>query len=89
MIRSPRVAKRIEGHYGITANCRRQQKLARCRELLAPSPPAPPATPTAAADPGTHSPVDSDAAVPRCPRCGGPLRVIERLAPTTAPYDTS
>ncbi|MFI5398620.1 MAG: IS91 family transposase [Candidatus Binatia bacterium] len=73
-------------HYGITANRRRQQKLARCRELLG--------TATAAPDAGTAPPADADTAAatpeditPRCPQCGAPLRIVELLPPQ--PRDTS
>ena len=77
-------------HYGITANCRRQQKLARCRELLAPSTPAPPAAPTAASGAlWTDNAVPSTSDAPRCPICGAPLRVLEIIRPTATPYDTS
>jgi hypothetical protein len=53
-------------HYGLLANCHRQAKLARCRELLgaaAPqvSPPTPPPAPEAAA---------SEPDPQRCPHCG-------------------
>jgi hypothetical protein len=69
-------------HYGITANRRRQEKLARCRELLG--------TPTPAAPAAAPLPADADSpqdATPRCPQCGAPLRIIELLPPQ--PPDTS
>ncbi len=63
-------------HYGILANCTRHQKLARCREVLhAPPTAAPPAADAPAPpDDGGNQPA-------RCPRCGGPMRVVEILAP--------
>jgi Putative transposase/Transposase zinc-binding domain len=80
----PRGFMRIR-HYGITANCRRQQKLARCRELLGTAAPAPPATPLPA-DADTASPASEDTPR-RCPQCGAPLRIVERLPPQ--PHDSS
>ena len=73
-------------HYGITANCRRADKLARCRELLGQSPP-----PDAAADPQTCDVGDAapDADTIRCPACGGMMRIIEIIAPTPCRHDTS
>jgi hypothetical protein len=72
-------------HYGITANRRRQQKLARCRELLGTTPGPPAATPLPAqADTAAATPQDSS---PRCPRCGASLRIVEILPPQ--PPDTS
>jgi hypothetical protein len=74
-------------HYGITANCQRRSKLARCRELLAPS------TPPAVAESNTPSDAaptaDDDHAAIRCPVCGGGMRVIQTLTPTACSYDTS
>jgi len=67
-------------HFGLLANRHRTAKLARCRRLLAPSP-APDLTPcTGDAPCGDAS---ASAVEPkRCPVCGGgPLRVIEMLAP--------
>ncbi len=72
-------------HYGITANRRRQQKLARCRELLGTTP-APPATSLRPADAHT-APATPEDTTPRCPRCGASLRIIELLPPQ--PPDTS
>jgi Putative transposase/Transposase zinc-binding domain len=68
-------------HYGITANARRQKKLARCRELLGttPAPPLPVGADTAPAAPHDTT--------PRCPHCGALLRIIEILPPQ--PHDTS
>jgi hypothetical protein len=75
-------------HWGVTANCRRQQKLARCRELLGQPAPSSAAESAPAAAPAP--PVDTDdAAALRCPACGGRMRVIEILAPTPAGDDTS
>ncbi len=68
-------------HFGLLANRTRQEKLARCRQLLAVAaaaatsllPTKNPETPTAGA---------TAAAPARCPACGGgPLRVIAVLAP--------
>jgi hypothetical protein len=72
-------------HYGITANARRQEKLARCRELLA-TLPAPPAAPPLPAGADTAAAVSEDT-TPRCPQCGALLRIIEILSPQ--PHDTS
>jgi hypothetical protein len=62
-------------HYGLFANGHRAAMLARCRELLGVSP-AP-----AEAD-GSESNKErrgAKAAVPTCPCCGGPMRIIEHL----------
>lgn len=67
-------------HFGLLANRQRAAKLARCRQLLAP--PRPPAV-----DPGDSAAPSAQAsgsqAEPKhCPVCGGgPLRIIEVLAP--------
>jgi hypothetical protein len=83
----PRGFMRIR-HYGITANCRRTAKLARCRELLGqPSPPPVAKSDTAAAP--EHTASTDVAAALRCPACGGIMRVIEILAPTPLGHDTS
>ena len=79
----PRGFMRIR-HYGILANCTRHQKLARCRELLHAPLAAGPAPPAANA---SHGPDDASDRPSRCPRCGGPMRVVEILAPL--PHDTS
>ena len=77
-------------HYGITANCRRHEKLARCRELLGQAHPARTSAPSAAdGAPCTDRPVPSASDAARCPTCGAPMRVIEILTPTAAAYDTS
>jgi hypothetical protein len=75
-------------HYGITANCQRQNKLARCKEFLAqPEPAAVAESETlAAAAPSSDT---HDAAAVACPLCGGIMRVIEIFAPTPCTYDTS
>jgi putative transposase/transposase-like zinc-binding protein len=68
-------------HFGLLANRARQDKLARCRHLLAVvAAAATSALPTPNAEPPT---VGAPAAAPaRCPACGGgPLRVIGLLAP--------
>jgi len=77
-------------HYGITANCGRKEKLARSRELLGQSSPAPRPerhpieweTPTAETE-------SAQLASRRCPACGAPMRVIEIIPPTPLAYDTS
>ena len=75
-------------HYGLTANCQRAAKLARCRELLGHSPPPP--APDPADRPAPSRDTDSsDCESARCPACGGLLRVIEILVPTPVRYDTS
>jgi hypothetical protein len=73
-------------HYGLLANRRREEKLARCRALLGCAAPAP--------TPGVEESVREQIVrltgvdITRCPVCGaGPMRIIERLAPT--PSDTS
>jgi len=73
-------------HYGITANACRQEKLARCRELLGSATPAPPATAPLPAGVDTAGPAPEDA-TRRCPLCGAPLRIVEILPPQ--PHDTS
>jgi hypothetical protein len=74
-------------HYGITANCRRANKLARCREILAQPDTAVTATETL---PVTESSLTaSQDAAPRCPACGGVMRVIEILGPIPCRRDTS
>ncbi len=78
-------------HYGITANCGRDKKLTRARELLADSEnqPAPEPDTAVAAPPARTETQRTDSAATRCPACGGAMRVIEVLAPTPFPYDTS
>jgi hypothetical protein len=80
-------------HYGLTANCQRAAKLARCRELLGHSPPPPAPDPADRATPAGATPAgaadDADSGTARCPACGGVLRVIEILVPSPVQYDTS
>jgi hypothetical protein len=77
-------------HYGITANCRRQEKLARSQELLGQAQLAPRSEPdTAGREAPNDSPLARDSNAARCPTCGAPMRVIEIISPTTAPHDTS
>jgi hypothetical protein len=77
-------------HYGISANCRRQEKLGRCRELLGQAQPAPSAEPeTTAGQAGDDLVVAGDPGPLHCPACGGPMRVIEIIPPTAEPHDTS
>ncbi len=83
----PRGFMRIR-HYGLTSNCRRKQKLTRCRELLGQSPPAPAPDPADSA-PRLGGADDAHSAAARCPACGALMRVIELLAPTPFGYDTS
>ena len=73
-------------HYGITANRRRQQKLARCREFLGTATSAPAAATALPADADTAAVTPQDI-TPRCPQCGAPLRISEILPPQ--PHDTS
>ena len=70
-------------HYGLLANRHRQEKLARCRELIAMA-----VTPSAETDPPDANPAPST--VPKttvtptrvCPRCGsGRMIVIAELPP--------
>ena len=84
----PRGFRRIR-HYGLLANCHRNSKLARCRELLgvAASPSESPDL-----DDSGHRPQDATASPtqptpPACPVCGQPLRVLEIIAPHR--HDTS
>ena len=77
-------------HYGITANCRRRQKLARCRELLEPAQRTATSESNVAGTDSCHDPaVPLEPKAASCPSCGGRMSVIEILAPTTAPHDTS
>ena len=75
-------------HYGITANCQRRTKLARCQQIFTePDVSALPESETIAAS--EHAADADDCAAIRCPVCGGVMRVIETLAPTPCSYDTS
>ena len=70
-------------HFGLLANRHRTAKLARCRRLLAP----PPEVAEVEVDTGDPAAPSGEARVSaaepkRCPVCGGgPLRIIEMLAP--------
>jgi hypothetical protein len=71
-------------HYGLLANCHRQQKLARSRELLAVGAP-----PSEYREPneidrcaaGDSDPSDPPTTPASCPMCGQPMRVIEIIEP--------
>jgi len=78
-------------HYGITANCGRDKKLTRARELLADSEHEAASEPDTAlaAPPACTETQRTGLPATRCPACGGAMRVIEVLAPTPFPYDTS
>jgi len=76
-------------HYGITANCHRQRKLARCRELLGHTQPPPTTGGESIATRDQGSAAGSDSGAARCPRCGARMRVIDIIAPAAAPHDTS
>jgi len=66
-------------HYGLLANCHRREKLARCRELLGPTPTTDPDLSPAPSPPERGSPVTPTRA---CPKCGaGRMRVIEAFPP--------
>jgi hypothetical protein len=85
----PRGFMRIR-HYGITANCRRREKLTRCREILGQTQPAPSSEPdTAVPEAGDDNTVPRDSDAARCPSCGAPMRVVEIIPPVSAPHDTS
>ena len=65
-------------HFGLLANRHRATKLAQCRALLGTV--SPPTTPPAPPPPVAKAPPRPGA--DRCPSCGGgPLRIIETLAP--------
>ena len=67
-------------HFGEVSGLDRAAMLARCRELLD-VPPAP------AEGDGGEEPRRAKAAVPACPCCGGPMRIVERLpGPTSRRY---
>lgn len=73
-------------HYGLLANRRREEKLARCRALLGCD--APP--PVVSGEESTPERIARLTGIDltRCPVCGaGPMRLVERLAPR--PQDTS
>jgi hypothetical protein len=72
-------------HYGLLANCRRQEKLARCRELLGMGV-APPAEPAPAGPDPVTPPVHEATVTPTrvCPRCGaGRMVVVAEFPPLT------
>jgi len=73
-------------HCGLTANCQREKKLARCRALLAASAASPPEPTPVPADTTERSHNLARQPAP-CPVRGGRLRIVEILAPQ--PYDTS
>jgi hypothetical protein len=80
----PRGFRRVR-HYGLLANCRRAQTLARCRELLAIAPPAPPPPAESLAE-AVQQLMAIDIA--RCPQCGqAGMQIVEALPPQ--PADTS
>lgn len=58
-------------HYGILANCKRAEKLARCRALLGGPPAAAPVPPVADGSNLPHAAAEPTAA--RWPRCGGAI----------------
>ncbi len=72
-------------HYGLLANRRRQEKLARCRELLGMA--ETPQADTAPTDPDVIPPLVYEATVTPtrvCPRCGaGRMIVVAELPPLT------
>ena len=91
MIRSSRVAKRIEGHYGRLAPSNVNTRLVRAQQLLGPVPATTELVDAvhtaddtiASAEPGTdpinadNEPRPIDRSAPRCPHCNG------RLVPLT------
>jgi hypothetical protein len=80
----PRGFRRVR-HYGLLANCRRAEALARCRELLAVASPSPPPLVETMAE-AVHRLMDID--ITRCPQCGeAAMRIVEELPPR--PPDTS
>ena len=73
-------------HYGLLANRHRQEKLARCRELLAMA--APPQAETAPTDADPVKPPGHEAAVTPtrvCPRCGSGRMVVVAEFPPMPP----
>ncbi len=65
-------------HYGLLANGRRAENIARARELLNLSPPQDQSEPTTEADQPPSLPQP-------CPSCGGPMIIIETFDPGHAP----
>jgi hypothetical protein len=95
----PRGFMRIR-HYGITANCHREQKLARARELLgqwASSRSELVAEEKSSLESFETNTTDTALDPSTCPACGGRMRVVEILASARrggflfvpAPHDTS
>lgn len=86
----PRGFMRIR-HYGILANRHREQKLARCREVLGVAAVALSQEPIETRDTDTHGEVldgtDTEQPLAPCTVCGAPMRIVEILAPR--PHDTS
>jgi len=86
----PRGFMRIR-HYGILANRHREQKLRRCRELLAITTCASAHEPMEVRTPDTHrdkrDDTDSEPSRAPCPICGAPMRITDIIAPH--PHDTS
>lgn len=80
----PRGFRRVR-HYGLLANCRRTESLARCRELLAAAPPpSPPPMENLAEVVQRLMSID----IARCPQCGAAaMRIVEDLPPQ--PHDSS
>jgi hypothetical protein len=70
-------------HYGLLANCHRQEKLARCRELLGPA--VTPQADTASSEPDPVMPTVPETTVTPtrvCPRCGaGRMVVVAEFPP--------
>jgi len=75
-------------HYGLLANRHRQEKLARCRELLGMA--VPPQTDTAPTDPDPIPPPGHEATVTPtrvCPRCGAGRMVVVAEFPPMPPAE--
>ena len=83
-------------HYGLLANCHRQEKLARCRELLGTAAPQVDTSPTDAVTPPAREATVTATWV--CPRCGAgrmvviaelpPMPLDQGIAPGPTPYAT-
>ncbi len=67
-------------HYGLFANSGRAENLALARRLL-----AMPAPQTTTDDAGNDNDAEPPALAQPCPHCGGPMIVIERFEPGSAP----
>ena len=75
-------------HYGLLANRHRQEKLARCRELLGMA--VPPQADTALTDPDPVTPPGHEATVTPtrvCPRCGAGRMVVVAEFPPMPPTE--